>query len=59
MSLGFALCPVAAGPVFESDVLRIEHAFGSFSHLMFLVCGGAALVEAGVLLGGVGTGKAL
>lgn len=57
MSLGFALCPLAAGPVFESNVLRIEHAYGSFSHLMFVICGLVNFpVEFGVLLRFVGLG---
>ena len=56
--MGFALCPLAAGLAFESDVLRLEHEYGAFSHLMFIVCGLVNWVEFAVLLRFVGLGDA-
>jgi hypothetical protein len=49
MSLGFALCPLVAGPLFDGETLRIEHEYGSFSHLMWLLCGCLNIVEFCVL----------
>jgi len=57
MSCGFALCPLAAGPLFTSDILRIEHKYGSFSHLMWVICGCLSLVEFAVLISVVGCGN--
>jgi MFS family permease len=57
MSVGFALCPLAAGPLFGSDVLRLEHKYGSFSHLIFVLCGVVSLVEFIVLITFVGCGR--
>ena len=31
-SSGFAICPLIAGPAFESSVLRLTHAYGSTPH---------------------------
>lgn len=45
MSLGLGLCPFLAGPLFASDVLRLQHPFGSYSHLIFLIGGGFGLLE--------------
>ena len=39
MSLGFAICPLMSGPAFESDILKLEHKHGSFSHVFFLIAG--------------------
>ena len=57
VSCGFALCPLASGPLFQSNLVRVQHKFGAFSHLMFFIAGVFALVEFGVLLALVGTGK--
>ena len=39
MSLGFAICPLMSGPAFNSDILKLEHRHGSFSHIFFLIAG--------------------
>ena len=46
MSLGFAVSPLMSGPIFQSDVLKLEHMNGSFSHLFFIIAGvGFGLIE--------------
>ena len=55
-SSGFAICPLVSGPAFESNVLRLTHAYGSFSHLMFLICGAVGVLEFVVLVRFVGLG---
>lgn len=57
MSLGFALCPLVAGPLFRSDVLRLDHAYGSFSHIIFVICGGVNIVEFVLIVSVVGIGR--
>jgi len=57
MSFGFALCPLAAGPLFGSDVLRLEHEYGSFSHIIWIICGVVSVVEFILLAVVVGCGR--
>jgi MFS family permease len=39
MSLGFAISPLMSGPIFKSDLLKLAHKYGSFSHLFFIIAG--------------------
>ena len=39
MSLGFATCPLLSGALFKADILSIQHEYGKFSHLMFILGG--------------------
>jgi MFS family permease len=39
MSLGFATCPLISGALFQVEPLSMQHAYGSFSHLNFLIGG--------------------
>ena len=57
MSLGFAVCPIVSGPLFRSEALRLEHAYGSFSHIMWVICGFVNLIEFVVLWRWVGCGR--
>lgn len=54
MSLGFATCPLISGALFQSDVLSIQHEFGKFSHLIFLIGGlGVGCFQLFILLKGI------
>ena len=59
MSIGFTLCPLISGPLFQSDILRLTHDYGSFSHVMWLIGGCIGLIELAVLFKFVGCGKKL
>ena len=58
MSVGFSICPLISGPLFQSDILRLKHDHGSFSHVMWLIGGGIGLIELCLLLRFVGVAKA-
>jgi MFS family permease len=46
MSLGFAISPLMSGPIFQSNVLKLAHQHGSFSHLFFIIAGvGFGIIE--------------
>jgi len=53
-SVGNALSPMVAGPLFMSDILSFEHAHGSFSHSIFVLGGVMNVVEFVLLLACVG-----
>jgi hypothetical protein len=54
MSLGFATCPLISGALFQSDVFAVQHEFGKFSHLMFLIGGlGVGAFQLFILLKGI------
>lgn len=57
MSTGFALCPLVSGVLFRSDILRVDHEYGSFSHSMWLICGVLNIVEFCVLAQFAGFGQ--
>ena len=58
MSVGFSICPLISGPLFQSDILRLKHDHGSFSHVMWLIGGCIGLIELCLLLRFVGVAKA-
>ena len=57
MSVGFSICPLISGPLFQSDILRLKHDYGSFSHIMWLIGGCIGLIELCLLLRFVGVAK--
>jgi hypothetical protein len=59
MSVGFSLCPLVSGPLFQSNILRLNHDYGSFSHIMWLIGGFVGLIELVVLGTFIGFGKGL
>lgn len=50
MSLGMAVSPFISGPLFRTSVLFIEHEYGGFSHLIFLIGAGSVAVQIVLLL---------
>jgi len=57
MSLGMALCPIVSGPLFMSDILVFEHAYGRFSHSPWVVGGVMNIAEFFLLLAVVGCSR--
>jgi len=54
MSLGMALAPMVAGALFFTDFLSLEHAYGTFSHSVFVLGGVMNLFEFVLLIAFVG-----
>jgi MFS family permease len=54
MSLGMALAPMVAGALFMTDFLSLEHAYGTFSHSVFVLGGVMSIVEFVLLIAFVG-----
>jgi len=59
MSVGFSLCPLVSGPLFQSNILRLNHDYGSFSHIMWLIGGFVGVIELVILGIFIGFGKGL
>ena len=59
MSIGMAICPLISGPMFQSDIIRINHHYGSFSHFMWLIGGIMGMIELFLMFKYIGCARRL